>query len=146
MTTVTWWSVVRFVHVLSATGWVGGQLLLSGVVLPVLRSEVEQPARGRLIHTTAKRFGFIANIGLLPLLALTGVALARHRGVTVEALGEPGYGRLLSIKLGLVVLSIALAGVHGLLATKNPRGSRILGIAGMVSSVGIVLFATALVP
>lgn len=38
---VTGWSLVRFAHVLCAMGWVGGQLLLSVVVLPVLRSNVE---------------------------------------------------------------------------------------------------------
>jgi uncharacterized membrane protein len=38
---VTWWSLVRFVHVLAAMVWVGGQLVLSGVVLPVLRADLE---------------------------------------------------------------------------------------------------------
>jgi hypothetical protein len=35
---VSIWTLVRFVHVLSAMAWVGGQLLLSLLVLPVLRS------------------------------------------------------------------------------------------------------------
>ena len=34
---VSIWTLVRFVHVLSAMVWVGGQLLLSLLVLPVLR-------------------------------------------------------------------------------------------------------------
>ena len=37
---VSGWSLIRFVHVLAAMGWVGGQLLLSVVVLPVLRQQL----------------------------------------------------------------------------------------------------------
>jgi uncharacterized membrane protein len=36
---------VRFVHVLSAMSWVGGQLLLSLLVLPVLRRRLEPASR-----------------------------------------------------------------------------------------------------
>ncbi|MFD0664096.1 hypothetical protein [Thermocatellispora tengchongensis] len=31
---MTWWTVVRFLHVLAAALWVGGQLTVSLVVLP----------------------------------------------------------------------------------------------------------------
>jgi putative copper export protein len=72
--------------------------------------------------------------------------LAWHRGVRLDTLAEQGYGRLLSIKLSLVVVSIALAAVHGVLATRRPRSARPLGIMGLATSVGIVVFATALVP
>lgn len=51
------WSLVRSLHVLAAMGWVGGQLLLSGVVLPVLRAELEFAVRRRLVRKAAKRFG-----------------------------------------------------------------------------------------
>jgi putative copper export protein len=144
--TVTGWSLVRFVHVLAAMGWVGGQLLLSAVVLPVLRSNVDAAARGPLVRRTATRFGLLANVVLLPVLLASGIALAIHRGVTVDTLTEPGYGRLLALKLVLVVVSIGLAAIHGVFATTRPRTARPLGIAGLASSVGIVVFATALVP
>ena len=92
-------------HVTAAMGWVGGQLLLSVVVLPVLRRQVDPLLRGPLVRTTARRFALVANAVLLPTLVATCVALATHRGVTWETLGGPGYGRLLSIKLVLVVCS-----------------------------------------
>jgi uncharacterized membrane protein len=37
---------VRFIHVLSAMVWVGGQLLLSLLVLPVLRRRLDVPQPG----------------------------------------------------------------------------------------------------
>jgi putative copper export protein len=143
---VTWWSLVRFVHVLAAMGWVGGQLLLSAVVLPVLRHRLAPEVRAPLVRATATRFAVVANVALLPLLLASGIALAWHRGVTLGTFDDPGYGRLLGIKLALVVVSIGLAAVHGALATSRPRTARPLGIAGLASSMGIVVFATALVP
>lgn len=144
--TVTGWSLVRFTHVLAAMGWVGGQLLLSLVVLPALRRHLEPDVRRSVVHATARRFAVVANVGLLPLLVATGLALAWHRGVTPGSLNDPGYGRLLAIKLVLVVVSIGLAAVHGILASRQPRTARPLAITGLGSSVGIVVFATALVP
>jgi uncharacterized membrane protein len=137
---------VRFVHVLAAMGWVGGQLLLSLVVLPVLRASLGPQERGPLVRAAAKRFGIVANVVLLPTLIISGLALAWHRGVRLGTLTEPGYGRLLAIKLTLVAISIVLAAIHGVLATRRPRSARPLGIAGLATAVGIVIFATALVP
>lgn len=139
-------SLVRFVHVLAAMVWVGGQLVLSGVVLPVLRSDLPPEQRAPLVRKAAKRFGDIANAVLLPALLATGLALAVHRDVAFSTLGEAGYGRLLSIKLTFVVLSIGLAAAHGIMASRKPGSGRPLAIAGLVASVLIVVFATALVP
>lgn len=137
---------MRFVHVLAAMGWVGGQLTLSAVVLPVLRRSTDAAARAPLVRQMAMRFALVANTTLLPLLLASGVALAWRRGVTFGTLADPGYGRLLGIKLVLVAVSVALATVHGILATRRPRSARPSAIAGLATSVGIVVFATALVP
>ena len=143
---VTGWSLVRFGHVLAAMCWVGGQLLLSLVVLPVLRGHADEAVRGPLIRATAQRFGLLANAVLLPMLLATGVALAWHRGVTFATFNAPGYGRLLGIKLALVVVSVSLGGLYGVIATKRSSRTRPLAIAGLASSVTIVVFATAFVP
>ena len=143
---VNGWSLVRFVHVSAAMVWVGGQLLLSAVVLPVLRRQLAPAARAPLVHAVARRFAFAANAALLPALVITGIALAWHRGVTLGSFDDPGYGRLLGIKLVLVALSVGLAGAHGILATRSPRRARPVAMAGLGASLGIVVFATALVP
>jgi putative copper export protein len=143
---VNGWSLVRFVHVLSAMCWVGGQLTLSLLVLPVLRAEIDPEIGRAVVRKTATRFGLVANALLLPLLIGTGLALAAHRHVEWSTLSEGGYGRLLSIKLALVVVSITLAGLHGVLASRRAGGARAVAIVSLASSVGIVVFATALVP
>ena len=143
---VNTWSHVRFAHVVAAMGWVGGQLVLSAVVLPVLRAEIDLALRAPLLRATGRRFALVANLVLLPTLLATGVAIAAHRGLTFGTLGEPGYGRLLGIKLVFVAASVVLAAAHGTLATRRPQIARPLAIAGLVSSLLIVVFATALVP
>ena len=140
------WSLIRFVHVLSAMCWVGGQLTLSLLVLPVLRADIDPDVGRPIVRKTATRFGLVANAVLLPLLIGTGLALVAHRHVGWSMLGEDGYGRLLSIKLALVVVSITLAGLHGFLASRRAGGARSVALASLASSVGIVVFATALVP
>lgn len=143
---ITGWSLVRFVHVLAAMGWVGGQVLLSAVVLPVLRTDLAPEVRGPVVRRAARRFGVVANVVLLPALLVSGLALATHRGIGWSTLGQSGYGRLFLIKMVLVVASVALAAVHGIIATRSPTSARPLGIAGLASSVAVVVYATALVP
>lgn len=143
---VNTWSLVRFLHVTAAMGWVGGQLLLSAVVMPVVRKHLSPQERGPLVHATARRFGTVANIVLLPTLLATGLALAWHRGVTMSTFQDPGYGRLLGIKLVLVVLAVVLAAVHGIIASRHPKSARPLAMSGLGVSLLIVVFATALVP
>ncbi len=145
--TITGWSFIRFLHVLAAMGWVGGQVLLSIVVLPALRGSGLAPElRVSLVRATAKRFAFIANAVLLPTLLVTGLFLAAHRQLSWGILDDPGYGRLFAVKMVLVVMSVVIAAVHGILATSHPRSARPLAIAGLSASAGIVVFATALVP
>lgn len=140
------WSLVRFAHVVAAMAWVGGQLLLSTVVLPVMRKGLDPSQRGPVIRSTARRFAAIANFGLLPVLFATGLALAWHRGVTLGSFQQPGYGRLLGIKLVFVAGSVVLAAAHGAVVTARPRWGRPLAMSGLASSLIIVVFATALVP
>ena len=73
---ITIWAVVRFVHVLSSMAWVGGQLLLSLLVLPVLRRRMDAATRAPLTREVGIRFGVFTVEVFLPLQILTGIALA----------------------------------------------------------------------
>ena len=86
---ITAWSMVRFVHVIAAMMWVGGQLTLSGVVLPAVRAELRPELRGPVVVRTARRFAALANFVILPTLIVSGVALAWHRGVTLSPAPGP---------------------------------------------------------
>jgi uncharacterized membrane protein len=88
------WTLVRFAHVLSAMVWVGGQLLLSLLVLPVLRRRLDAASRAPVTREVGVRFGVFTVAIFLPVQVVTGIALASHRGLTVSDLAEPGPPRL----------------------------------------------------
>jgi uncharacterized membrane protein len=90
--------------------FVGGQLMLAAVVVPVLRSD-----RAALL-SAVRRFGVGTLIAFAVLIA-TGVALASH---------EHRWGdSTLEVKLGLVVLVLALIVAHARWpAVRNAEGGR----------------------
>jgi putative copper export protein len=144
---ITVWALVRFVHVVLAMAWVGGQLLLSLLVLPVLRRRLDAATRAPLTREVGIRFGVFTVAVFLPLQVLTGLALAAHRGVTLHSLAEPGYGRILGAKVILFAAVLLVSGAHGMAVGRSQdRLARVLGIATLLGSVGVVLLATALVP
>ncbi|MFI7705603.1 hypothetical protein [Nonomuraea sp. NPDC049480] len=89
---MTWWSVVRFLHVLSAALWVGGQLTVSLVVLPLARRLLDEQRRAEVLGAVGRRFGIITAAVFLPAQLGSGVALAWRKGVTLASLADPGYG------------------------------------------------------
>jgi hypothetical protein len=111
---------VRFVRVLSAMVWVGGQLLLSLLVLPVLRRRLDAASRAPLTREVGVRFGIFTVAVFLPVQIATGVALAAHRGLTLSDLTAPGYGRTLSEKIILFAVVLSISGVHGLAVGRGP--------------------------
>jgi putative copper export protein len=143
---VSVWALVRFVHVVLAMAWVGSQLLLSLLVLPVLRRRLDAATRAPLTREVGIRFGVFTVAVFLPLQALTGLALAAHHGVTLRSLAEPGYGRILGAKVALFAAVLLVSGAHGVAVGRGQdRLARVLGVATLLGSVGVVLLATALV-
>jgi len=67
------WDVVRWLHVLAMAFFVGGQLMLAAVIVPVER---RAPDRERL-RAVARRFGYGTLVAIGVLMA-TGSALAGH--------------------------------------------------------------------
>lgn len=140
-----WWSLVRFLHVLGAIFWVGGQLTVSALVLPIARRQLAAPERMALLRTVGMRLGILTMTAFIPLQLATGVALAWHKGVTWESLAQPGYGRTLAGKLVAFVLVMVASGVHGWLQGAGRRTlARSAAIASLVGSLVVVLLATAL--
>jgi len=69
---VTGWSVLRFVHVLSAAVWVGGQLTLSLLMLPLLRRRLPVEVRTTVMSSVGKTFGIYTAAIFLPLQTTAG--------------------------------------------------------------------------
>lgn len=143
----TIWSLVRFAHVLAAVLWVGGQLSLSLIVRRAASETLQDQSRADLFRNIGRVFGRVSTFVLIPVLLGSGLALIYRRGVELGALSVGSYGQILTVKIVLAFLSFGLAAVHGVVATRAPgRQARLVGIAGGVVSVAVVLLATALVP
>src|SRR6202035_1284155 len=96
---VTFWNGVLWLHLLAMALFVGGQLMLAVVVVPVLRGVGE----GRPLRAAARRLG-CATLGASVVLLATGVAMASHLHRWSDS--------TLQVKLGLVVLVALLIHLH----------------------------------
>jgi uncharacterized membrane protein len=120
------WTLIRFLHLLGLALFVGGQLALVAVVVPVMRRMEDDTA----MRTMGKRFG-IATVGALGVLLATGIALAEHF--------QRWSDRTLQLKLTLLVLVAVLMVFHAL----TPR-SRALSLAVFAGSLAIVWLGVAM--
>jgi uncharacterized membrane protein len=96
---MTLWDGVLWLHLVAMAFFVGGQLMLAAIVVPVLRGFAD---RGP-VRSAARRFG-LGTLAAVAVLAATGVALATH----YHRWGDT----TLQVKLGLVVLVAVLIGAH----------------------------------
>lgn len=140
------WSVVRFLHIVGAIIWVGGQLTVTVILLPIAQRQLAVADRATVMRAVGRRFAMVTAAVFLPVQIITGILLAIHNGVTWASLLEPGYGRVLVAKVLLFALVMAASVVHGIAQSRRqPRGARVASIAALVGSLGVVLLATVLV-
>jgi putative copper export protein len=111
-----------FLHVLAATVWVGGQLVLAGLV-PALRRVGPEAT-----SAAARQFGRIA-WPAYGVLLVTG-------GWNVVAVGDTDddYRRTLQLKVAVVVLSGVAAALHG-----RASGSRGRAVWGALTGLSALL-------
>lgn len=119
--------VIFYVHLLSATVWVGGLIVLGGLV-PAVRSATDDRS---VIQAMARRFGVISWIAL-GLLVLTGTLMVFDRVWT---------GTLIA-KIGLVMLSALLAVWHTVAARDQSPAVR-GAIQGVILILALVILALA---
>jgi uncharacterized membrane protein len=96
---VALWRGVLWLHLIAMAFFIGGQLMLAAIVVPVLRGRED----GVPLRAAARRFGYGTIAAILVLLA-TGAALAGHYHLWSN--------RDLQVKLGLVVLVAVLIFAH----------------------------------
>ena len=96
---MTFWNGVLWLHLLAMAFFVGGQLMLAMVVVPVLRGASDREP----MRAAARRFG-VGTLAAIGVLVVTGVALASHHHRWSDS--------TLQVKLGLVVAVAVLIGAH----------------------------------
>ncbi len=96
---MTFWNGVLWLHLVAMAFFVGGQLMLAAVVVPVLRGLED---RGPL-RAAARRFG-VGTVIAFAALIVTGIAMASHYHLWSDS--------TLRVKMVLVVLVAALIGAH----------------------------------
>lgn len=109
------WTLIRWLHLLAMAFFVGGQLMLAAVVVPVVRGSDRTQLRA-----VARRFG-MGSLVAIAVLVITGSLMASHFHRWSD--GD------LHVKLGLVVLVGLLIGWH----TRKPELHALEGLIFLVS-------------
>jgi uncharacterized membrane protein len=123
---VTFWNGVLWLHLLAMAFFVGGQLMLAAVVVPVLRGRAD----GSEMRAAARRFG-VGTVIAVGVLALTGAALASHYHRWSDS--------TLQVKLGLVVLVAVLIAAHLRRPTMHVLDAAIFLVSVAIVWLGIVV-------
>ena len=96
---MTFWNGVLWLHLLAMAFFVGGQLMLASIVVPVLRGLPDREP----LRAAARRFG-IGTVIAFALLIVSGAAMTSHERKWSDS--------TLQVKLGLVALVAILIGAH----------------------------------
>jgi uncharacterized membrane protein len=111
-----------WVHLVAMAFFVGGQLMLAAVVVPVMRRHEDRSD----VRAMARRFG-AGSLIALGVLVVSGSAMASDQELWDSA--------TLQVKLGLVALAIALIVWH----TRRPEWHAIEGVVFLLSLVIVAL-------
>jgi putative copper export protein len=123
---VTVWNAVLWLHLVAMAFFVGGQLMLAAVVVPVLRGR----EGGVPLRAAARRFGIGALLAVLVLVG-TGAAMATHYHRWSDS--------TLDVKLGLVVLVVVLIHLHMRRPTWHVIDAAIFAVSLAIIWLGIVV-------
>lgn len=96
---MTFWNGVLWLHLVAMAFFVGGQLMLAAIVVPVLRTVGDRTP----LRAAARRFG-LGTLVAIGVLIITGVAMASH--------SHRWGSSTLHVKLALVVVLVLLMGAH----------------------------------
>lgn len=143
------WTVVRFIHLLSVAGWLGGMLFLGLVVVPVVRAHGGIERSRALVTAVGRRFGWLGGIAWVGIL-VTGMSLLHHRNVMFSDLPDTEYGKKVLTKFILLMLVGVAVVFHSVVQSPRIRRAEEAGdvatrrrwraIGGVLD--GVMLLAT----
>ncbi len=108
------WLLVRWIHVIAAVVWIGGNLILAMVIVPHFRQNLPPVQRIKILTLIGKRFEPIV-WGCVLILLFTGIANIFNSvdlsSADTSLLIVP-FMRTLGIKLLLFIILLVLTGLH----------------------------------
>ena len=104
------WLLIRWIHILAAVTWIGGNITLAMIIVPYFRQNLLPIKRIHLLTQIGKRFEPVV-WGCVLILFFTGI------GNVFESLGlsnieANAYMRTLLIKLLLFIILLILTAIH----------------------------------
>jgi uncharacterized membrane protein len=120
---ITLWNGILWLHLIAMAFFVGGQLMLAAIVVPVLRGTQQ-------MRTAARRFGIGTLVAVL-VLVITGAVMASHYHRWSDS--------TLQVKIGLVVLVAVLIHVHMRKPAWHVLDAAIFGLSLAIIWLGIVV-------
>ncbi len=122
---MNFWNGVLWVHLLAMAFFVGGQLMLAGVVVPLLRGGDRE-----VLRAAARRFG-VGTLIAVVVLIITGSMMASHLHRWSDS--------ALQVKIGLIVLVGVLIAVHSRRPTWHTLDAAIFVVSLAIVWLGIVV-------
>ena len=129
---MAFWRGVLWLHLLAMAFFVGGQLMLAAIVVPVLRGSGDRVS----MRAAARRFG-VGTLIAVGVLVVTGALMASHYHRWSDS--------TLQVKLGLVGLVAVLIGAHVRRPAGGEAGSRAGRLRGHVLDAAIFIVSLAIV-
>ena len=106
------WLLVRWLHVIAAVTWIGGNLILAMVIVPHFRQNLPPVQRIQLLTQIGKRFEPVV-WGCVGVLFFTGIInIFDAIGITSADPIPVPFMRTLLIKLGLFFVLVILTAFH----------------------------------
>ena len=105
---------IRWLHVIAAVTWIGGNFILAMVIVPHFRRNLPPVQRIQLLTQIGKRFEPVV-WGCVGVLFFTGIYnIFDAVGITSAAPISEAFMRTLLIKIGLFFVLVILTVLHGM--------------------------------
>jgi len=105
-------ALITWVHLISASIWVGGSLFIGVVLAPLLKTMSESvEERLRIMIRVGRKFNKIA-VPSLGILIVTGLYNSQFILNRPETIFSTNYGIILTIKIMLVTVLIVIFAIH----------------------------------